>query len=209
MARRGYTLIEVLVAAAVGCAVLAATIQMLTSVRRMSNVGDFSAALAEGSLALEILHRDLSCAVQKPDPAITEVVQVSKDQPAMQFLLAKTDANGALTGTRIVYRREQLASGNFRLLRQEGTSAAIPIPGAFSKVRVETFNGAGGPFIRVTLHVVTRDVAPGSTAGGLDEAVLTSLIRVAGPEMLNSGIVRFKFMDGLKSVELLKGELGF
>ena len=207
MTRRGYTLIEVLVAASIALAVIAAAVGLLTATRKMSNVGDFGSALAEGSIALEILHRDLSCAVQKPDPSVAGVVQVVANPPGLQFILARFDDAG-LSGTRVVYRREKLPTGHFRITRQEGTREPSPLPGTYAKINVETFEGAGGPFIRVTLHVLARDATGGPTSG-IDEAVLTSLIRVAGPEMLNSPSLRFKFMDGLKSVDLLKGTEGF
>jgi len=206
--RRAYTLVEVLVAIAVGLTVLAAAVALLGVVRRMTDVGDFSAALAEGAVAMEILHRDLSCAVQKPDPAMPDVVQLADGQPALQFILGALDGTGALTGTRVVYRREPLPSGNFRLLRVVGDGPPEPLPGVYSHIACDEHDGAGGPFLRITLHVVARDVATGKP-GGKDEAVLTSLFRVKGPEMLHSGLVRFPFLDGLKSVELLKGQQGF
>lgn len=200
--RRGYTLLEMMVGAALGTAVLYGMFTIFTATRRMSNVGELGAALAEASIAMETIHRDLTQAVQKPDPSVDHVVQMAKDAPALQFIRAEPAPNNGITGTPVVYRREKLPTGNFQLMRQEGPGAESPLPGTYSAIRVDTFTGAGGPFIRLTLHVVARDVVATGPAGGVDEAVLTTLIRVASPEMLNSGLLRFKFLDGLKSVNL-------
>jgi Tfp pilus assembly protein PilE len=200
--RRGYTLFEMMISAAVGTAVLFAMFTVFTATRRMSNVGELGAALSEASIAMEMIHRDLTQAVQKPDPSIESVVQMAKDAPALQFIRGEPAPNNGLTGTVIVYRREKLPTGRFRILRQEGGGPASPLPGTYSAVRVDTFAGAGGPFIRLTLHVVAREAAPAGPAGGADEAVLTTLIRVPSPEMLNSGLLRFKFLDELQKVNL-------
>ena len=203
MTRRasGYTLVETLVAAAVGVGCLAIMVTLFTATRKMSNVGDLSAAMGEASIALEILHRDLSQAVQKPVPTVDRIVFPSKANDGFRFILGERRDDGVLTGRLVQYRREQLASGKFKLVRQIDAQVDR-LPGTFSAIKVGTFKATGGPFLRVTLHVVARDGPAGAPVQGSDEAVLTTLVRVAGPEMIQSGLLEFKFMEALKSIEI-------
>lgn len=202
-----YTLVEALVATVVGLAVLTAVISLFVATRRMSNAGDLSSAMAEAAMAMETLHRDLIQAVQKPDPGIDRIVFVSRE--AAQFIRGERRADGVLVGQLVVYRREPAAApGHFRLIRRLG-AVESRLPGTYSSAAFASFSGTGGPFVRVTLHAVARDVETGQPRQGSDEAVLTSLIRVAGPEMIESPLHRVKAMDELEKVELLRGSLGF
>lgn len=204
--RRGYTLIEIAVASLVGVAVMAGVIGMFGATRRMSNAGELSGAMAEASMAMEVIHRDLIQAVQKPGKDHDRIVYVSKE--AAQFLRGERRADGVLTGQLVVYRRQPLGNGYFKMIRKIG-AAEGPLPGTYAHAVFESFKGTGGPFVRVTLHVAARNAAPAGPAQGSDEATLTSLMRVAGPEMLESDLYRWKFMDELKKVELLSGASGF
>lgn len=205
--RAGFTLMEAVIATVIGALVLGAGVVILQATRRMSKAGDLSSALAEAAMAMEYIHRDLMQAVQKPDPAVDRVVFVSKE--AVQFVRGIRGPEGALLGERVVYRRDTTGTNRFRLLRQSGVDAEAPLPGAYSAVKFSSFKGTGGPFVRVTLHVIASAVPQGTPATGSDEAVLTSLVRVAGPEMLSAPFFKWTFMDDLNSVELLEGKLGF
>lgn len=207
MRRHAFTLIEAIVSSALGALVLGAMVSMFYASRRMTDVGDLSAALAEAAIAMEQMHRDLTQAVQKPDPAVKDVVLVSKEGAA-QFICAVLGDMGEITGKLVVYRREKTAQGNWRMMRRFGT-AESPLPGVYSKIGFSYHGQNGSPFVRVTLHVVARDLARQGTPGGADEAVLSTLIHVAGPEMLDTPFFDWKCMDALKSVELVKGSLGF
>lgn len=207
MRRHAFTLIEAIVAAALGALVLGAMLSMFYASRRMTDIGDLAHALAEASIAMEQMHRDLTQAVKHPDPAVKAVVLISTEGAA-QFIHAARDANGQIAGKLVVYRREKTAQGNWRLLRKVGDVEA-PLPGTYAAVRMFYYEVGSTPFVRVTLHVVARDQAQVRPAGGADEAVLTSLVHVTGPEMLDTPFFDWKPIEGLKSVEMLKGQLGF
>jgi type II secretory pathway pseudopilin PulG len=200
MMRRGYTLIEMMVAAAVGIGCLSIMITLFTMTRRMSNAGELSAALSEAAMAMEILHRDLSQAVQKPDPAVGRVVFPLKSGDGFRFIRGER-RDGVLAGTLVTYEREKLPSGRLRLVRRID-SRTTHLPGTYSAIRVKEARPTGGPFLRVTLHVLAREIPAGAPVSPSDEAVLTSLVRVAGPEMVQSPLLEFKFMEELKKVEL-------
>jgi type II secretory pathway pseudopilin PulG len=201
--RRGYTLMEALVAAVIGVVILSAITGIFITTRRMTQSGDLASALSSAAVAMEMLNRDLHHAVQKPDPATERIVVIDKEAGTFRFIRGGQTPAGVLTGEVVTYRREKTAGGHFRLVRTTASSAS-PLPGVYSDVDVRTFKAVGGPFVRVTLHVVARDAANSDPAKGADEAVLTSLIRVAPPEMIHSGMLRFKFMDELRKVELAK-----
>lgn len=200
---RGYTLMEALVAAVIGVVILSAITGIFITTRRMSQSGDLASALSSASVALEMLNRDLNHAVQKPDPAAERIVVIDKDAGTFRFIRGLQDPAGKLIGEVVTYRREKTAGGHFRLLR-ESAGASSALPGVYSDIDVRTFKAVGGPFVRITLHTVARDVASSDPARGTDEAVLTSLIRVAPPEMIHSGMLRFKFMDELRKVDFAK-----
>lgn len=207
--RRGYTLLEVLVASALGLGVLATAFAMFVSTNRMSGAGDLGKAMADASIAMEYIHRDLIQAVQRPGNE--QIVRVSPETAAAQLLVAERDAEGALKAHLVVYRRE--GSGTFRLIRRE-RDRETPLPGTYAHVGFTTLvmgddpaSARGRVFVRVTLHARARP--EGGAPTGSDEAVLTSLVRVAGPEMLNAPTLRWDWMDGVKSADFVKGQLGF
>jgi type II secretory pathway pseudopilin PulG len=207
MRRDAFTLIEAVVASAIGALVLGAMFSMFYASRRMTDVGDLAHALAEASIAMEQMHRDLTQAVKHPDPAVKAVVLISQEGAA-QFIHSGRDKDGKLTGKLVVYRREKTAQGNWRMMRKLGDVEA-PLPGVYSSIRMFYYEVGSTPFVRVTLHVVARDQAQNRPRGGADEALLTSLVHVTGPEMLDTPFFDWKALDGLKSVEMLKGQLGF
>jgi prepilin-type N-terminal cleavage/methylation domain-containing protein len=210
--RRGYTLLEVLVAAALGLSALAVAFALFVSTRRMSGAGDLGKAMADASIAMEYIHRDLIQAVQKPGE--DQLVFVAPETAAAQFLVAELRADGSLTARPVLYRREPAGPSAFRLVRRDaGRESALP--GTYSHVGFKTLVVGEDPsvirgrtFVRVTLHARARPES-GAAATGSDEAVLTSLVRVAGPEMLNMPTMRWRFLDALRSVELVKGQAGF
>lgn len=204
--RPAFTLIEALVAVALGTLVLGAMLSMFYASRRMTDVGDLAAALAEAAIAMEQIHRDLTQAVVKPDEDTVDVIRVST-QGAAQFVHALRGPDGRLEGKLVVYRREKTAQGNFRLLRKAGDVQA-PLPGVYSRIGLSYIKRVGGPFVRVTLHVVARDRKVDAPAGS-DEALLTSLVHVDAPEMLETPFFDWSCLDGLKNVEMLKGTEGF
>lgn len=114
----------------------------------------------------------------------------------------------ALTGRLIVYHRVKTAAGNWKLMRRKDGKDE-PLPGAYSRVRFDLVNATGGPFVRVTLHVLARDLAAVGDRGASEEAVLTSLVRAAPAEMLGSPLFDWTFLDGITSVKPLEGDLGF
>lgn len=201
--RRGFTLVEALISAVVACSVIGMAVALFTATRRMSNAGDLSSALAEATVAMELLHRDLIQAVQKPDPTITDMLFISPTSKKFWFLRGEPDSSGNLTAELVVYQRVQTPGGHFRLQRQAGGGALSLLPGTYSAMGIETQDGTGGTFARITLHVVARDAAAGAPTGS-DETVVTELMRMAPPEMLRSGMLRFRFMDQLKSIDVPK-----
>lgn len=209
--RRGYTLLEITVAAALGLSALAVAFSLFISTRRMSGAGDLGKAMADASVAMEYIHRDLTQIVQKPGQ--DQLVFVAPETAAAQFLTAEIRPDGSLTAHPILYRREPAGPSFFRLIRREADHES-PLPGTYSHIGFKTLvigddasNVRGRTFVRVTLHARAN---PDATAtSGSDEAVLTSLVRVAGPELLNMPTMHWRFLDALNSVELLKGQAGF
>ena len=213
--KRGYTLVEALVATAIACLVIGGAIGLFVATRRMSNAGDLSSAMADAAMAMETIHRDLIQAVQKPDPAIDRIVYISKTKEAWQFIRGEKTADGKLTGQVVVYRKQPTGvAGHFRILRRLG-SAEGKLPGVYSEFSCYSFGAdparpvSGGPFLRVTLRAVARNADTGQPKQSSDEALLTSLVRVAGPEMIETPLRSVKAMEELKKVELVKNEFGF
>lgn len=203
--RRGYTLLEVVVAAALGLSALAVAFTLFISTRRMSGAGDLGKAMADASIAMEYIHRDLLQAVQKPGQ--DQLVFVSPETSAAHFLTAEIRPDGTLTARPVVYRREP-AGPFFRLIRREADRES-PLPGTYAHVGFKTLvigddptNVRGRTYVRVTLHA--RANADSTATSGSDEAVLTSLVRVAGPELLNMPTLHWRFLEALSAVELRK-----
>ena len=155
------------------------------------------------------IHRDLLQAVARPDPDGSVVIQLAKPASA-QFVLAEKQPDDQLGGRVVVYHREATAAGNFRLMRKVDTSDQS-LPGIYAKIGFGTIPMAGGPFLRVTLHVIARDAAApaGAERDGAEEAVLSTVVRVAPVEMLGNPIFDRSYLDGIKAVPPLKGSLGF
>lgn len=207
MRRHAFTLVEAIVATALASLIVGGMLTMFHASRRMTDVGDLSAALSDAAIAMERIHRDLSQAVQKPDPDVKSPVIPSKTEPALQFIHAVLTPEGKLEGKLVVYRRESTPGGNFRLIRRFGTEEA-PLPGVYSRIGFDGFNAAGGPWVRVTLHAVAHDVKRDKPVGS-EEAVLSCMVHVDSPEMLGTDYFVWDLLDGIKSVPLLKGEHGF
>lgn len=206
--RRGYTLLEILVAATLGLAALGAAFALFLGTNRMSGAGDLGKAMADAAIAMEYIHRDLIQAVAKPGQE--QVVVVSPETATAQFLVGERAPDGSLTAHPVLYRREAAGAGAFRLVRRARDRESA-LPGSYAHVGFTTLVMGDDPaaargrvFVRVTLHARAR-ASTGAPASGADEAVLTSLVRVAGPELLDAPTLRWTILEGLKSVELLKG----
>jgi type II secretory pathway pseudopilin PulG len=195
--RAAFTLVEALVATALGCIVLAGILAFTQGARQMAQSGDLAGALQEAALAMLTIERDLLQAVQKPDPKVREVVMVT--QKSVRMIRGRVKADGSIGGQLVVYRKEKTPAGNFRLLREEGGQQRR-LPGLFRLAGFETLEGAGGPFVRVTLVVVSHDASPAANPSGSEQAILTSLVRVVGPESIDTEMFDWNFLDELKSV---------
>jgi hypothetical protein len=202
MTRKAHTLIETLVAAVLGLSVFFMAFALFRATRTMSTAGDLSSAMAQATLAMEHLHRDLIRAVPSPDQKSHDIIHVFPKTNRFAFIRADIDPQGTLVGQLVVYEREKTPGGHFRLVRQAGGKKAA-LPGTYSRVDLATLDDSGGPFVRVTLHVVTHDAAT-DPARGSEETVITTLMRVATPEMLRSGMLKFRFLKGLAGVEVPK-----
>lgn len=197
--RRGYTVAEALVALSIALVALALMLGIFSATRRMTQSGDLAAALAEAAIALQILHRDLAQAVQKPGAPDARIVYLARD--VARFVRGEPGPEGSVRGKLVTYRREKTAAGYFRIVRNVGGEES-PLPGTYSAARFQMLPGTGGPFVRVTLHVVARDAKPAGPAKGSDEAVLTTLVRVAGPEMLGAPGMLWPFLEELKAIRI-------
>jgi hypothetical protein len=204
--RRGYTLMEVLISAVLGLMVLGAVLSIYFATGRMARSGDLSSGLAEASIAMETVYLDLVQAVARPDPDGSQVVIGNKQ--GAQFLSARFEPDETLSAELIVYRKVATAAGNFRLMRKKGASES-PLPGTYAKIGFKGVDITGGPFVRVTLHVLARDTGSTEARKGSEEAVVTTFVRVATAEGLGNPMMDWSFLDRVKSVPLLKGELGF
>jgi hypothetical protein len=200
--RRGTTLLEALIATVVGMLALAAVVLVLWSVRKMEGAGNVASALQEAALAMSTIQEDLSQAVQKPDPKVDAAVMVKPQ--SVQLLRGILKNDGTIDAKLVEYRKEKTPAGNFRLLRRYG-GAQDRMPGLYRAMQFDQLDGPGGPFVRVTLRVATADVAAekGKDAGGLEETVLTALVRVQGPEMAGSKAFGWSFLSLLKLIPWL------
>lgn len=206
--RRAFTLLEAVLVVAIAALLIATLMTIYFSTNRMAHYGDLSAALQEGSLALALIQDDLSQAVQKPDRNVSGAVMVLPN--AFQLLRAKLGPGGSISGELVVYKKMPNPSGGFRLKRQVGAAKAF-IPGIFNEVQFEQFEGDGGPFVRMTLKVSAHasEATPGQPRKGSDEAILTTLVRVQGPEMVGSGGFAWSFMSSLLTIPFLSDLLNF
>lgn len=193
--RSATTLIEVLVALMVGLGALGAIFTIFFSVRKMEHAGDLSGSLQEAALAMAIIHKDLTQAVQKPAPGVTSAVRPTAD--GFQLIRGVLKPDGSIQGLQVQYRKVFTPQGNYRMERKVKT-ALSSLPGLYRSVEFIGLNGAGGPFVRVTLHLAVHDTAagPGGPKGS-EEAVVSSLVRIQGPEMVGSTSFPFSFMSAL------------
>ena len=198
MRRRGTTLVEGLVAAAIGLLILGAMADLFLSIRRLTHAGDLSATLAEASLAMAQMHRDLSLAVSRPDQAANTPVLVGRS--SFQLLQCALDPGGAVRAKVVMYRSLPTGGGNFRLSRSSDGEQHT-LPGIYRSVEFASLRASGGPFVRVTLRLSVHDTASADPARGAEEAVVTALVRVAGPEMVSSDFFSWSFLDSLKSLK--------
>lgn len=206
--RHAFTLIEAVLVVAIAALLIATMMTVYSSTNKMAHYGDLASALQEGSLALAMIQDDLSQAVQKPDKNVAGAVIVLPN--SFQLLRAKLQPGGAIAGELVVYKKIANPAGGFRLKRQVGSNKAF-VPGVFNDVQFAQFDGDGGPFVRMTLKVSAHqtDTPAGQEKQGSDEAVLTTLIRVQGPEMVGGGGFSWSFMSGLLTIPFLSNLLDF
>lgn len=199
--RKGFTVMEALLAAGLGALVLGGMITIFSAIRKMAGVGELAGTLQEAALAMAHIEKDLTQAVQKPDPAVDSPVLVGKDH--FQMLRAEFKPDGAIQGKLVAYQAVGTEGGNFRLERRFGSQKST-IPGVFRSVSFAAFDGPGGPFVRVTLVMAVVDTSGPSSGKGSEEAVLSGLVRVMGPEMIGSQAYGFDLMQSLKTIDFLK-----
>lgn len=201
--RHAVTFVEVLVALTLALIALGLVFSLYSSTNRMSHMSDLSAAMQEGAIAMATLQADLTQAVQKPDPLVDSAVLVRKN--GFQMLRAEFLPDGSISGKLVVYRKERTGAGNFRVRRTfDGKDSQLP--GLYRDVKFARLGStAGEPYVRVTLRVATHDV-PGQAAIGKasEEAVISSLVRVMGPEMVGSSVFPFSFLGLLNNIPFLK-----
>jgi hypothetical protein len=191
---------EAVLALALGLLVLGAIVTISQAIRKMSHMGDLAGTLQEAAIAMAYMEKDLTQAVQKPDPKFDSPVILGADR--FQLLRAVPKPDGSIGGQLVVYRVVASTGGNFRLRRQF-VKDEQNIPGLFRAVRFAQLRGPGGPFVRVTLRMMSHDTAE-STGKGSEEAVLTGLVRVMGPEMVSSRALSFGFMGSLNAIDFLQ-----
>jgi hypothetical protein len=200
--RAGFTLVEAIVALGIGLVAIVAILMIFFSIGKMSHVSDLSGALQDAALAMAIIQKDLTQAAQKPDPKAEGTVVVLPQ--AFQLLRAQLRPDGSVDGKLVVYQKEPTSGKHFRLRRAFGRERSL-LPGVFRSVRFQQLEGAGGPFVRVTLRVSTHDAAEGARPPkASEEAVLSSLVRVMGPEMAGSKSFTWSFMSLLKLIPFLR-----
>lgn len=196
--RNGATLMEAIVAAAIALLILGAMTDLFLSIRRMSHSGDLSATLAEASLAMAQMHRDLSLAVSRPGQDSNSPVLVGRT--SFQLLQNQLDPGGAVSAKVVMYRVVPTGTGNFRLQRTSAGEQRM-LPGIYRSVEFVSLRASGGPFVRITLRLSVHDTASVTPGTGSEEALVTALVRVAGPELVSSDFLSWDFLDGLKSLQ--------
>jgi type II secretory pathway pseudopilin PulG len=193
MRRRAFTMAEALVALGIGLLVIGAMLMVFLSIGKMTRSSELSGALQEAALAMAIIQKDLMQAVQKPDPNSKSPVQTLPT--SFQMIRGTLKDDGSITGERIVYRKEPTASGAYRLRRQIGEESTL-IPGTFKDLIFGEYKGDGGPYVRVSIRLEVHE-------GGKQECLLSSLVRVSGPEFIRSPVFDFKFMFPLIKINFL------
>jgi hypothetical protein len=195
--RPGATLLEGIVAAVIALLIFGAMMDLFLSIRRMSHAGDLSATLAEASLAMAQMHRDLAMAVSRPGQETNSPVLIGPS--SFQLLQNQLDPGAAVRAKVVMYRAVATGTGNFRLQRScEGEQRMLP--GIYRSIEFVSLRATGGPFVRITLRLSVHDTK-GVAGKGSEEAVVTALARVAGPELVSSDFLSWDFLDGLKSLQ--------
>ena len=194
------TLVEALLAALLGCVVTAILIGLMVGLAKMGQASELSNALQEAGLAMATIQDDLGQAVQKADPSVPFAVIVKPDR--FQLIRAAFQPDGSVTDKLVTYHAVGTPGGNFRLTRTcEGSDRGIP--GTFRGVTFGQYEATGGPFVRVTLRVAAVDTAGGDAAAkGSQEAVLSAIVRVMGPEGVDSSLSSWPNLSALKAIEL-------
>lgn len=190
--RDAFTMAEATVALGIGLLVIGAILMVFVSIGKMTRSSGLSGAMQEAALAMAIVQKDLMQAVQKPDPKADSPVLTLPT--SFQMIRGTLRPDGSITGERIVYRKEP-ATPPYRLRRQVGEQSAL-LPGVFKDLRFAEVEGKGGPFVRVLMRLEVNE-------GGKQECLLSSLVRVSGPEYIQSPVFNFKFMFPLIKINFL------
>jgi len=149
---------------------------------------------------MAIIQRDLTQAVQQPGRLVSGAVIMGSSQ--FKLIRVRMQENGNLTGDKIRYTWEETGAGNFRIRRSVNGDPGRLLPGLFTAVpKIEQLGGiGGGPFVRVTMTLATRDISDESRRfKGAETTVLSSLTRVMGPEGIQGEMTHFDMfeeMDG-------------
>jgi hypothetical protein len=190
----GVTVVEAVLAMAIGIMAVSGMIGVYLSIGKMSKAGDLSYALQEASLTVAIIQQDLTQAVPEPvDPASRDTGPVPIVRAlaggSVQLFRADLQKDGTVRRSRVVYSKQETAGRHIRLLRElDGRSGSLR--GLFKSVRFEQLEGAGGPFVRVSLTVSAHDTDDrGRPEPEAQETVVSSLVRVAGPELMGSSFL--------------------
>lgn len=191
--RGGATMAEALVAVGIGFLVIGGSLMVFLSLRKMGQSSELSGALQEAALAMTIVQRDLVQAVHRPDPTATSPVMVLPK--SFQLIRGVLKPDGTIEGDRIVYRKEPVGKETYRLRRDVGGKTSL-VPGVFREVQFAECKGDGGPFVRVTMRVEVHE-------GSKQECMLSSLVRVCGPENIRSEAFSWKFMAPLLPITFL------
>lgn len=192
MTRRGTTLVELLVAFAIATMLLGAATGVLNLLQRMAGAGDLSGAMQQAGLALAVVERDLREAVTRP-AARSEPVVVSRD--SVQLIRGELAQGGVFAGRLVVYEKERGPGGAGWRLRRSSSGSSELLPGWYEGVDIVLLAGSGGPFVRVTFTVSSNPRVPGSA-----QAVVSSLARVARPDLVPSELVTAPFAGPLEAV---------
>lgn len=199
--RGGATLVETVVATAVGVLVAMAMAGLFQSMRKMSHASDLAGTQQEAALAMANIHRDLTLAVQKPDPKSAGPVVVKPD--AFQVLQNKIERDGTVRAKLVVYKAEPTPGGNLKLRRRSDGEDRL-MPGTYTAISFQQLEGSGGPFVRVTLRMSVHDTAGADASKGSESAVLTALVRCSGPELVTSTMFSWSFLDSLRGIDFVK-----
>lgn len=195
--RRGATIVETIIAVTLGLIAIIGVVALLLSVTKSTRAGDLANALQEAALALASIERDVMCAASTPDGRVA--VRVSAAE--LKLALGTFQTDGRVGATLVRYQPEAQQPAGFRIRRTEG-SRSWTLPGLLERFRFEELGGAGGPYLRVTLHVAAPSAQPAVAARGAtsEPAVLSGLIRLTGTELAGSRFYSMSFLDDVAAV---------